>query len=873
MSSHELFHFQSLDELRRRIAELRLDLPVSDDASTLLDPVKLNGRTLANRFVVLPMEGCDGTPDGAPDELTFRRYRRFASGGAGLLWLEACAVVREGRANPRQLWINENNVSAFARLVEEAAGAARETFGAGRPPFLVLQLTHSGRYSKPVRGPQPIIAHRSPYLDPIHKLPPDYPVISDDELERLEDIYVQAAVCAKKAGFDAVDVKACHRYLVSELHASFTREGRYGGSFGNRTRFFRNVVAKIKDAVPGLVVTSRMNVYDAMAWPYGFGVNREDATKADLSEPIELIRFLVGMGAPLVNITIGNPYFNPHVNRPFDLPVAGAPMPPENPLEGVARFVGIVSQIQREFPKLAVIGGGYSWLRHFFPNVAAACVKNGWVSLVGAGRMSFAYPDFPRDLAAQGRLDGSKACVACSACTQIMRDGGRAGCVPRDAEVYEPIYKAGRAEALDTILAMAKTCRQCNDPTCIKGCPARVNIPKFVGQIAEGRFREAYETLRQANVLATVCGYVCPSETLCESVCINQYYTETVPIRHLQRWVSRKAVEEGWAAEPRPRAAATGKRIAVLGAGPAGISAATTLASLGHKVVLFDGAPAPGGTAGGTIPADRLPESILHREIDDVLSSSGDMERRYGLDLNAKYGLNEIRAEGFDAVLVALGVNRSTQLPGAARPNSGVTGSLEFLSEVKRGATVSGAVLVIGGGNTAIDAALSAKRFGASDVAVVYRRSFAEMPAWPNERDRAMEAGVHFLILTQPVAYATDQTGKLTGLRVVRTKLSDVGKDGRRTVRPIPGSEHTIPADLVIEAIGQQLSEEARSALAGLRLSDDGRVWTKSGKFETSLAGVYAAGDVVNGGTTVVQAIGEGARAAREMDGWLRGER
>jgi NADPH-dependent glutamate synthase beta subunit-like oxidoreductase/2,4-dienoyl-CoA reductase-like NADH-dependent reductase (Old Yellow Enzyme family) len=871
MPAHETFHFHSLDDLRQRIDALGLDLGVTEDVSPLLEPVKLGDFQLPNRLVALPMEGCDGAADGSPDELTFRRYRRFAAGGAGLLWIEATAVVAEGRANPRQLWIHEGNVPAFAALVEETLKTYCATHGPNHRPFLVLQLTHSGRYSKPVREARPIIAHRSPYLDPLHSLPSDYPLISDDELERLEDLYVEAASRARQAGFDGVDVKACHRYLISELHAShMRRESRYGGSLENRSRFLRNVVAKIRDAAPGLVVTSRMNAYDAMAYPYGFGVDREDVAKPDLAEPIEVVRFLASSGAPLVNITIGNPYYNPHVNRPFDLPVAGAPMPAESPLEGVSRFVGIVRRIQTEFPELAVVGGGYSWLRHLFPNVAATEVRNGGVSLVGLGRMAFAYPDFARDLAEHGRLDPEKVCVACSACTQIMRDGGRTGCVPRDAAIYEPIYKAGRAEALDTILEMAKTCRQCNDPTCVSHCPAQVNIPEFVGHIAAGRFRAAYETLRQANVLAAVCGYVCPAETLCESGCINQHYSETVPIRHLQRWVSRKAVEQGWVAEPRPPATSCGKRVAVLGAGPAGVSAAATLAALGHAVALLDGTTAPGGTAEATIPAERLPGSILAQEIEDVLRSSGDVEHRYNVRIGSGYTLDQVLAEGFDAVLVALGLSKSIPLPGRVRPWSGVIGALEFLAEVKRGQTVSGAVLVLGGGNTAIDAALSAKRAGASDVSIVYRRSFAEMPAWPEERDQAIRAGVHFLILTQPLGYAVDDARKLIGLKVVRTRLGEPGPDGRRTPRPIPGSEHVLTADLVVEAIGQQVDLELEQALAGLRFTDHGLLWTRTDTLETSRPGVFGAGDIVNGGTTVVQAVGEGARAARQIDIWLR---
>jgi glutamate synthase (NADPH/NADH) small chain len=452
-----------------------------------------------------------------------------------------------------------------------------------------------------------------------------------------------------------------------------------------------------------------------------------------------------------------------------------------------------------------------------------------------------------------------------------MRDGGRTGCVPRDSAIYEPIYKTGRAEALDSIQEMAKTCLQCNDPTCVGGCPTRVNVPKFVGHIAGGRFRAAYDTLREANVLAAVCGYVCPAETLCEAGCINQHYTKTVPIRHLQRWVSRKAVEEGWSAEPKPAASETGKRVAVLGAGAAGVSAAATLASYGHAVTLFEQGAEPGGIARETIPAERLPDEIIRQEIDDVLASCGAVTRRYGVALGSGCTLDQVFGEGFDAALVALGLSDSVPLPGAEKPSSGVEGALEFLRTTKAGRRVSGTVLVLGGGNTAIDAALSAKLAGAMDVSIVYRRSFTEMPAWPEERDQAIRAGVNFLILTQPVDYVTDAGGRLRGLKVIRTRLGPPGADGRRTPEPSPGSEHVLPADLVVEAIGQRVSEELQAALPGVRLTRAGLVWTKEGTLETSREGVFAAGDIVNGGTTVVQAVAEGARAAREIDAYLKG--
>ena len=212
MSSHHPFNFKSLDEVEQHIQKLGLNLPLRSDLTVLSQPISIGKFRVPNRFVVLPMEGCDGLADGSPDELTYRRYQRFASGGAGILWFEATAVVPEGRANPRQLWLHEKTVGAFARMVEESRKAATSIFGEKHQPLMIVQLTHSGRYSRPSLHPKPVIAHHSQYLDPIHKLAPDYPLISDEELRQLEDRYVEAALYAQKAGFHGVDVKACHRY-------------------------------------------------------------------------------------------------------------------------------------------------------------------------------------------------------------------------------------------------------------------------------------------------------------------------------------------------------------------------------------------------------------------------------------------------------------------------------------------------------------------------------------------------------------------------------------------------------------------------------------------------------------------------------------
>ncbi len=440
MSEHKRFSYNSLDEIKQDIERLGIQIPISEDLVVLKRSVAIGDTYIPNSLGVHPMEGCDGTADGKPDELTFRRYGRYAKGGAGLLWFEATAVVEEGKANSRQLYIIEDNKDEFKRLLDHTMTAAREEFGQDYRPYTVVQLTHSGRYSKPMDKPAPIIATQNPYLG--RNLPEDYPVITDEELESLEDKFVEAALLAKEIGFDAVDIKCCHGYLSSELLSAFTRPGKYGGSFENRTRFLLNIVDKVKEEVgDGLDITLRLNAYDAVPYPYGWGVDKEDFLKPDLSEPIKLVKMLYQRGIRLINISIGNPYYNPHVGRPYDI---GYYIPPEHQLEGTARMLGIIRQIQESVPDMAVMSTGFSWLRDFAPYIAAGGIKEGWFTIAGFGRQSLAYPDFPKDIIENNAMDRKKCCIACSKCSEIMRYGGKAGCVVKDAKVYAPIYNQCR---------------------------------------------------------------------------------------------------------------------------------------------------------------------------------------------------------------------------------------------------------------------------------------------------------------------------------------------------------------------------------------------------------------------------------------------
>jgi len=437
MAQHHRFDYKSLDELKEDMTKMGLDIPVSADVAALFRPVAVGERTIPNRLAINPMEGCDGTPEGKPSDLTRRRYRRFGNSGAGLVWYEATAVVNEGRANPRQLQINEETRADVAASLKELLEAAKAA-GHGRP-YSVLQLTHSGRYSRPGSAPAPVVAVPNPFLDAGR---PGVHVISDGELERLEERFVSAADMAAEAGFDAVDVKACHGYLLAELLSAHTREGRYGGSFENRTRALCSIVDKIGRQLGNKIsLAVRLGVYEQAPHPYGWGADKDDYHRPDYTEPARLVKLLWEKGVKLFGISAGNPYYNPHLTRPYD---KGVYIPPVHPLEGVHLLLGAAKAMQAAAPEAVIMGAGLSWLRQFSPNVAAGCVEQGWCKLAGFGRQAIAYPYFAADLLKTGVLDPKKTCLTCSRCTTIMRDGGCAGCVPRDKDVYLPIYKKGR---------------------------------------------------------------------------------------------------------------------------------------------------------------------------------------------------------------------------------------------------------------------------------------------------------------------------------------------------------------------------------------------------------------------------------------------
>ncbi|MBR4051285.1 MAG: flavin oxidoreductase/NADH oxidase [Clostridia bacterium] len=429
--------YTSREEFTSQRDELKLNIPYAENVSVLNTPVQIGKKAVQNRLACQAMEGCDGTADGSPDELTVRRYDRFAKGGAGVIWFEATAVMREGRANPRQLWIHQNNINDFQREVERIKQTAVKENGF--EPLVIMQATHSGRYSKPDGAPAPLIAYNNPIFEkdnPIDKSR----IVTDEYIDTVKEALIEASLLAEKAGFDGVDIKACHRYLNCELLSAYTREGRYGGSLENRTRLLRESISGAKEVCnKDFIVSSRLNVYDGFPYPYGFGVSNDGSTAFDPTEPIWLLKELEKSGVELLNITMGNPYFNPHVNRPF---ASGGYEIDEHPLEGVARMLNGTAELKKQVPNIKIISSALSYLGVAAPNVAAGYIEKGSFDIAGFGRTVFAYPDFAKDIINDGSMKKEKLCICCSKCTHIMRcPGGTPGCVIRDKDVYLPIYK------------------------------------------------------------------------------------------------------------------------------------------------------------------------------------------------------------------------------------------------------------------------------------------------------------------------------------------------------------------------------------------------------------------------------------------------
>src|SRR5256885_120949 len=473
MSTLPILRLGTVKEVERFQAHVRslvLTIPCDNELirgkdSPLRAPLKRGGITIGNRIAVQPMEGWDGTADGNPSEHTVERWKKFGRSGAKLIWGgEAVAVTHAGRANPNQLVIAEPTKKGLAKLRRTLIDEHIRTTGSEEGLLIGLQLTHSGRYCRPNRHdkPEPQILYHHPILDRKLGLPADYPVLTDGEIEGILEKFHDAAKIAEELGFDFVDIKHCHGYLGHEFLSAHTREGKFGGTLDSRTRFLREIAHAIRVIAPKLKIGVRLSAFDTVAYkpdpaksangklgpgipeeyagliPYrwGFGVNPENPTQPDLTETIQFLTLLEDLKIWLVNFTAGSPYYNPHIQRPALYPPSDGYQPAEDPLISVARQMNVTRELKQRFPNLIVVGTAYSYLQDYLPHVAQAAIREGWVDVVGMGRMILTYPELLHDASEGKVLEHKRVCRTFSDCTTAPRKGLPSGCYPLD-----PLYK------------------------------------------------------------------------------------------------------------------------------------------------------------------------------------------------------------------------------------------------------------------------------------------------------------------------------------------------------------------------------------------------------------------------------------------------
>jgi 2,4-dienoyl-CoA reductase-like NADH-dependent reductase (Old Yellow Enzyme family) len=467
MSTQEILRLgtvKGVAQFQEHVQSLHLTLPCDSEIligpdSPLRRPIECGAIKIGNRITAQPMEGWDGTSDGNPTENTVRRWRRFGQSGAKLIWGgEAVAVTNDGRANPHQLLIAPHTEKGLAQLRTELIEEHRQTTGSADRLIIGLQLTHSGRFSRPHDDhPEPRIAYHHPILDARVGLSENSPLMTDAEIDAIIEKVCAAAATAQKLGFDFVDIKHCHGYLGHELLGAHTRGGDYGGNFENRTRFLREIVRTIRDRAPGLEIGVRFSAFDTipfrhgmtqsnrkvgvgvpehfeslLPYRYGFGVNAMNPVEIDLTETVRFVSLLEELGVRLVNVTAGSPYYNPHVQRPAYYPPSDGYAPPEDPLIGVARQMEVTHCLKQKFPKLVFVGSAYSYLQDYLPHVAQAAVRLGWVDSVGIGRMLLTYPEILWDATEGHAIDRARICRTFSDCTTAPRNGLPSGCYPLD---------------------------------------------------------------------------------------------------------------------------------------------------------------------------------------------------------------------------------------------------------------------------------------------------------------------------------------------------------------------------------------------------------------------------------------------------------
>ncbi|HOD74417.1 MAG TPA: FAD-dependent oxidoreductase [Syntrophorhabdaceae bacterium] len=777
----------------------------------LFSPLKVGSCVFPNRIMSTAAVTRLASEEGHITPNFVERYRRLAEGGLGAMVVEA-AVVLPSKSSFNLRISDDAYIEELKNFVDEIRKANREV-------KVGIQLIHFLKVA------------RSGWRQKVEDLKPE-------EIAVIPGQFASSAKRARAAGFDFVELHMAHfTTLASFLSLVNKRQDEYGGDFEGRVKLPAEVVNVTREAVGD---------------DYTIGVRMlgEEFTKEGntLLQSARVARRLASLGVDYISVSAGERFEDadpPLENFP---PFAGTGysgyrMSPRwwNP-DGVQVYLadGIRKAVRQAGYEVPIVCAG----KVRMPDLAEKILEEGRSDVIGMARTLFADPDWPVK-AREGRADEIVKCAACGYCSEAD-------------ERYETVVciewpKGALSAPSPWLLA----------PPCKAACPAGLDIRSYIDLAAQGEYEKALAVIEEKIPFPASVSRVCPHP--CERVCNRGTFDRPIAINGLKRFVVDAVAKAGKREKVEPFPRTRDERVAVIGSGPAGMTAAFELAKLGYPVTVFEAAPVPGGMLALGIPEYRLPKKMVREEIDAI------EKRGVEIRLNTPVGeggmpFGSLREEGFKAIVVAIGAHRSVSPGIEGEGLEGVHHGVGFLKAVNLGVsvTIGEKVAVVGGGNVAVDAARTVHRMGAKEVTIVYRRSKDEMPAYPEEIEAAETEGVKIVFLSAPVE-VTGKDGKATGLRCVRTELGAPDESGRRTAHPVKDSEFEIAADCVILAVGET-PDAGFFGSAGLPMKVQGdSQWTGQ-------EGIFACGDAVTGPATVIEAIASGRRTATGVHRYMCGE-
>jgi len=783
----------------------------------LFSPLRIKGCTLPNRIMATAAVTRLAAEDGHVTDAFRERYKRMAEGGVGAMVVEA-AVVLPSKSSFNLRVSDDRFISELKELVDGIRLANSDV-------KIGLQLIHFLKLA------------RSGWRQKVEDL-------KLEEIKAISEQFAKGALRAQTAGFDFVELHMAHfTTLASFLSLVNKRKDSYGGDFEGRVKLPMEVV-----------VATRETVGDD--FPIGVRINGEEFIKEGNTQQqsSRIARRLAHLGVGYISVSAGEKFEDAETPPPNTPPFAGTGysgyrMSPRwwHPDGTQVYLAEAVRKAVREAGyDLPIVTAG----KIRTPELAEEILEKGRADIIGMARTLLADPDWPTK-AREGRADEIVKCAACGYCSEAD-------------ERYEPVtcieWPKGALNAPSPWFLI---------PPCKAACPAGIDIRTYIDCAAQGQYEKALAVIEEKIPFPATVGRVCPHP--CEAKCNRKDYDASIAINDLKRFivdhVNTKRVRKQISVQTRTHA----ERVAIVGAGPAGLTAAFNLVRRGYGVTVFEALPSAGGMLTTGIPEYRLPRDVVTTEIEDIQKCGVEIRLNSPVERNG-LTLDGLFQQGYHAVFIATGAHRSLPLGVSGEELEGVHHGAAFLKDVnlRKKEKIGEKVAVIGGGNVAIDAARTALRCGSNEVVLVYRRSRGEMPAYPEEMAAAEKEGVKFHYLAMPSRIlGTD--GKVTALECLRVELGDLDESGRRRPVPVKRSEFVIDVKAVISAVGE-VPDLSFLDFKKFQVTSDGKLEVNPHSLMTNVSGVFAGGDSVTGPATVIEAIAAGKKVAASIHLYLRGK-